>query len=162
MFEQLTEQFAHTSRVWVYGFDKELNEKAIQEVKTRLNNFLASWQHHGKSVKGGFSIAQNRFVIITTGHSVSGCSIDSSVAVFKQINNDLGLNALNPNLIFYENERGVQAVERSAFQQLINDKKVDQETTVYNLMVETVQDIEEGRFRLPLKNSWHLKAFKGI
>ncbi len=156
-FENLPDE----SRVWVYGFSKKLNSDETRLVENRLKEFVDSWTVHGSSVAGGYELLENQFVILATNDTVSGCSIDSSVTIFKDLKRIHGLDGLNQNLIFYRNsENEVQTVLRQEFQELVQDGKINTDTRVFNLLINSYDQVKEGLFESTFSNSWHCKVFK--
>ena len=156
-FENVPDQ----SRVWIYGFSKRLNPAEIELVTNRLQIFADSWQVHGSQVQGGFELLENQFVLLATNDTVSGCSIDSSVSVFREIKEIHGLDALNQELIFYKNEGDeILPVSRSEFQQHVQSGKIQSDTRVFNLMLNTYGQFREGLFETTFSNCWHSKVFK--
>ncbi len=155
------ENLPDDSRVWIYGFNKKLNQTEIEIVKKRLQSFVESWQVHSSPVKGGFKLFENQFVLLATNDSVSGCSIDSSIAIFKELKQVQGLDALDQNLIFFKNEHDeVQTVSRSDFQKLVNEGRVTADTKVFNLMLNSMGQIKKKLFESTFSNSWHKEVFK--
>jgi hypothetical protein len=148
-----------SSKVWAYGFGIMLSPEQKEIVKTKLEEFKSNWQYHGKPVNGDFEIVDNQFVLLTTNDTISGCSIDSSVAVFKELKLTYGLDALDQNLIFFRSKRGIEAVSRPEFQVLVSAGEINDNTKVFNLMVSSVADIHDGKFELEFRESWHSKAF---
>jgi hypothetical protein len=148
------------SRIWIYGFEQQLNVEQHDLVKARLERFKDEWMYHGSAVTGDYDIIENRFVIIATDETISGCSIDSSVAVFKELKQNYGLDALNQNLIFYRDRENIVATDRTEFQKLVNNGKVDENTHVFNLMINQLVAHKNGFFETEFNNSWHGKVFK--
>ncbi len=154
------ENYSEKTPLWVYGFNILLSAEHKEVVQSRLEEFISNWQYHGKAVKGDFEIIENQFVLITTNDSISGCSIDSSVAVFKELKLTFGLDALDQNLIFFRSKRGIEAVSRPEFNVLVTAGEILDNTKVFNLSISTVGDFHNGQFELDFKNSWHSRAFK--
>ena len=155
-FENLPDE----SRIWIYGFVHSLNDEQYSIVKDRLERFKSEWLYHGASVTGDYDIIENQFVIIATNEAISGCSIDSSVAVFKELKQNTGLNALNQNLVYYREHEDVKSVNRDEFQQLVNKGIITGDTIVFNLMLNHLGSYKSGNFQIKFKYSWHSKAFK--
>ena len=156
----ILENSPREAKVWVYGFKEILNPQNKELVQTKLDSFILNWQYHGKPVNGDFEIVDDHFVILTTNDSISGCSIDSSVALFKELKNNHSLDALDQNLIFYRSSEGVNAVKRHEFQVLVSMDKITDSTKVFNLSVTSVGDVHNGDFELDFIESWHSQAFK--
>jgi len=155
-FENLPDE----SRIWIYGFDHTLESDHYDIVRERLERFKKEWMYHGNSVTGDYEIIENQFVIIATNEAISGCSIDSSVAVFKELKNEQGLDALNQNLVYFRDDGKIRSVSRVQFQDLVNSAQVDENTIVFNLMINHLAALKKGNFETAFKNSWHCKVFK--
>ncbi len=153
------ETFSNDARIWVYGFDVRLSPAQYNIVKEHLDAFCANWQVHGKPVRGAWHIIENQITLLVTDDDVSGCSIDSSVAVFKSLKMTHGLNALDQNLIFFRSKRGIEAVSRPEFQVLVAAGEVTDQTVVFDFTCGTLGDLRDGKFERPFKESWHAKAF---
>ena len=123
---------------------------------------MDSWNAHGIPVRGGFSVIYDQFVILCpdANQNVSGCSIDSSVKVFKSLNKKHAINALNQNLVYYKDNQQVKAVPRDEFQQLINNNSVNQSTIVFNNTIQSLKEFRENRWEVSVINSWHANAFQ--
>ncbi len=153
------ENFSDGARLWAYGFEVRLTPAQRDVVEAALRRFISEWQVHGKPVKGDFIILENQIVLLVTDDDVSGCSIDSSVAVFKQINMEHGWNALNPNLVFFRSKRGIEAVSRPEFQVLVAAGEIKDDTKVLDFTCTTLGQLRQGGFERPFAESWHAAAF---
>jgi len=151
--------FSDNARMWAYGFDVRLNPNQFQIVKEHLDAFCQNWQVHGKPVRGAWEMIENQIVMLVTDDDVSGCSIDSSVAVFKELKMTYGLNALDPNLVFFRSKRGIEAVSRPEFQVLVAAGEIDDDTIVFDMTCIRLGDARQGKFERPFKESWHANAF---
>ncbi|MCB0282997.1 MAG: hypothetical protein KDF60_10490 [Calditrichaeota bacterium] len=154
------EQFSDKSQIWIYGFNKNLTENEKMIVKDALNQFKAGWLYHGQPVLGDFSILHDRFALLVTNDNISGCSIDSSVAVFKNLKTNNNLDALDQDLIFIRSSDGIVSLSRSEFRELVKNDAIPDDTIVFNLMINNLGDFRNGQFELKFADSWHSKAFK--
>ena len=154
------ENLPDDSRIWVYGFNQPLNDNQYSIVKERLERFKKKWMYHGTSVTGDYDIIEKQFAIIATNEAISGCSIDSSVAVFKELKQNAGLDALNQYLVFYRDNEDVKSIDRNEFQELVNSGEVNENTRVFNLMINHLGAFKLGNFETEFRNSWHCKVFR--
>ena len=154
------ENLPNESRIWVYGFSHSLNDDQYTLVRERLEHFKKEWMYHGKTVTGDYEIIEKQFVVIATNEAISGCSIDSSVAVFKELKQKAQLDALNQSLIFYRDSEEVKAVDRQEFQELVSSGNVHAKTKVFNLMINHLGSFKQGNFEIDYENCWHCKVFK--
>jgi hypothetical protein len=156
----ILENSPDSSRVWVYGFINKLSPHQKEIVILKLEEFKSNWQYHGKPVSGDYEILEDRFVFLTTNDGISGCSIDSSVALFKDLKLQHALDALDQNLIFFRAKDGIEAVSRADFQAKVSDGEILDDTQVFNLTITTIADIRKGQFELDFTRSWHNQAFR--
>ncbi len=82
-FKELPE----SSRVWIYQANRSLSEQELQEINTKLEDFITQWTAHGANLKASFEIRYKRFIILALDqelNAASGCSIDASVHFIQQ------------------------------------------------------------------------------
>lgn len=151
------------SRTWIFQADRILNEKEITAIDKALGDFIPQWASHGNDLYGGFRIEENLFVVIAVDEArspASGCSIDSLTRVIQDLGRQLSIDFFNRLAIAYENKSGkIDIVSMSDFKNMINQGEVDENTTVFNNLVNTKQDFEQN-WRTAVKNSWHTNLFQ--
>ena len=154
-------QFTNNANVWIYGFTQPLSDSEKNIVQNALKDFVSNWNSHGQPVNGDFLVLYNKFAILgeESSDGISGCSIDSSVRVFKYLKERHGLDALNHNLIHYRCHEDIISTERAIFQELISAGKIIDETIVFDTTVRTVGDIRNGLWEARFSASWHARAF---
>ncbi|PQB07629.1 ABC transporter ATPase [Polaribacter filamentus] len=147
----------NNSRVWIYQSEREFNQKEIEIISAKAEEFINSWTRHGDNLKGSFTIKYNQFLVLAVDESfntVSGCSIDSSVRFVQQLEKELQLDLMNKMNITFKDNETINLVKLSDFQQFAKDKKISLETIVFNNMVNTKEDFE-NKWEIPAKQSWH-------
>lgn len=148
-------EIADSSRVWIYQSDKELSDNEVVFIQQKLLAFCNDWKAHQAHLKSSYRVLHNRFIILVVDEqqlNASGCSIDSSVKVIKEIESEFGIDLFNRTQIAFEQEDG--AIKTLSIPEF---KKVVQENTiVFNNLVATKADLEQA-WRTAAKNSWHAK-----
>ena len=145
------------ARVWIYQSNREFNNKEIEIISSKAIDFINSWTRHGDDLKGSFTIKYNQFLIIAVDesfNSVSGCSIDASVHFVQQLEKELQLDLLDKMNISFKNGNHINLVKLADFQNFAKDKKITEDTIVFNNMVATKKDVENN-WEIPAKESWH-------
>src|ERR1700743_2713858 len=107
--EHIPEDFADSSRVWIYQSSRLFLMSEAFEMESMLNAFVASWKSHGNEVKGYANLFFGQFIVLIADESatgVSGCSTDSSVRLIKEI----------------EQKFNVQLFERQTLAFIVKDK----------------------------------------
>ena len=163
MYNSILSAFDNDARIWIYGFSKQLNGNDKKIVGNVLDQFVKSWKSHGDDVTGAFSLIYDRFAILAAKSSgASGCSVDSSVGIFKELRNKHALDALNLNLIFYRVDDKIESVTRPEFRDMVKAGNIALETTVFDTSILYISQLREGKFELPVRNSWHVRLIREV
>lgn len=146
------------SRVWIYTSNLEFTPDQIIEIKCAGDAFVAQWQTHGKPLDAGFALVHNRFVLLAVNEKIgkaSGCSIDTYIALVKDIELRLGLSLLDKlNLAYREANQNIAVLPLNAFKNEISIGNLNAQTLVFNNMIETLGEMR-NIWEVPLVNSWH-------
>lgn len=151
------------SRIWIFQSDRFLNSSESGFVRKNMQSFIPQWASHGNDLYGGFSLENNLFLVVGVDESrspASGCSIDTLTRTVKKIGTNLQVNFFNRLAITYENQAGqIDLVSMSDFKRLILENKVNENTIVFNNLVNTKADFDT-KWRTSVKNSWHTNLFQ--
>lgn len=156
-------KIADGSRVWIYQSDRVFTDEEVRDIESRLVQFLGEWYSHGAKLNAFGLVVHNRFLILANDERtemVSGCSIDSSVHFVKQIEGTFGVDMFNRMLFSYMENEVVKTAERDDFNTLYNDGKINDQTLVFNNLVDNKADLM-AKWLVPLEESWH-KRMVGV
>ncbi len=122
----LLSNYRPDTKLWIYAFSRRLDAGEVTLVYSVLKNFVDEWKSHQHDVRGAFEIVHDQFVLMAaeSDNGISGCSIDSSVAVFKWLKAQNNLDALDRSFVFYRDGDVVRTTTRSEFQELVDAGKV--------------------------------------
>jgi hypothetical protein len=157
-------QFSENSRVWIYQADRKLSDIETQQLQQQLNSFTQSWTAHNNALKAGAEIRYNRFILLVVDESqagASGCSIDKSVNFMKQIEQHYNINLFDRFNLAYRDGNEVLSAPRVQFEELIKQGTINQDTTVFNNLVQTLAELNT-KWEVPFKNSWHPQLFRDL
>ena len=154
------ENFSDEANIWIFGFKNKLDKSKSEIVDSFVENFVAHWHSHRTPVQGAYKIIENQFVVLVAEDSVSGCSIDNTFGVFKELKHNYDLDALNQGLIYFKRDKIIEVLERSDFQKLVDENKISADTTVYDLTITKLRQFRAGMWNRPFSKSWQWKAFK--
>lgn len=150
-------------KVWIYQADRFFTEPEVTEAKEYLDAFVRTWTAHGSALAGQAEILHNLFVVLTVDESVAtatGCSVDRSVHVLKELEQKLDIGLFDRTLVAYLDAEGAtQLVSRDVFEELVKEGEVTEETKVFNNLVQTEDEWKTG-WLVPFKSSWHARVFK--
>ncbi|UKJ08671.1 ABC transporter ATPase [Solitalea lacus] len=153
--------FNDSSRVWIYQSNRELTAGETLELEQKLNQFTIEWTAHDNLLKAHSEVKYNRFIILMVDeaqHNASGCSIDKSVRLMKEIEQLFKINLFDRFNIAFRSEHKVESVSREEFEELLKNKTVGLETIVFNNLVSTKKEFET-KWEIALKDSWHNQVF---
>src|SRR5690606_12354787 len=148
-------------RIWIYQSNRELTEREEALVMDKLEGFTAQWRAHGTPLSAKAEIRYKRFIIIMVDDTVappSGCSIDKSVHLLKEIEQETGLSLFVRLQVAYRDNGEIKAVPRGAFERLLETGQVNEDTIVFNNLVTSYPDLESN-WEVPLRESWHARVF---
>ncbi|MGN7202731.1 ABC transporter ATPase [Pedobacter sp. SAFR-022] len=156
--------FSPQSRVWVYQSNREFTTSEVAEIQEKLDAFTAQWQAHGHQLKAKAEIIHNFFIVITvdeTASNVTGCSIDASVRVLKEIEEKYNLDLFNRFNMAYIADGKVVTLNKEDFETLVSIKKITPDTIVFNNTVQTLEEFET-KWQVPFAQSWHNTVFSHL
>ena len=155
----IPEEFAPSSRVWIYQSSRLFFISEALQIEDLLNEFTAGWNSHGTPVKGYGNLLFGQFIILMadeTASGVSGCSTDSSVRLIKQIEQLFTVDMFNrQNLAFVVKEK-IQTIPLSQLSYAFENGFISEDTLYFN---NTVLDKESllRKWMIPVKESWLIK-----
>ena len=153
--------FSPQSKIWIYQSNRQFTEKEAAEIQQKLDAFTVQWAAHGHQLKAKAEIPYRYFIVLIVDQeaaSATGCSIDSSVRVIKEIENSYGVDLFDRFNMAYKIEDEVHVTKKEDFETLITIKKITPQTIVFNNLVQTLGEYEQ-KWELPLAESWHHLIF---
>jgi hypothetical protein len=141
------------SRVWIYQADRKMSEKEKSVIESHLNDLCVNWNTHGAPVYCSYFV-QDWFICLFVDESknnASGCSIDSSVATIKKIEQEYNIDFFNRLNIGFMDGKDVKVLPLSKFKSVMNENHM-----VFNNLVKTKKEMESS-WIIPIQNSWLAK-----
>jgi hypothetical protein len=157
------ESLENTSRVWIYQSTREFSKSEVEIINDKIELFLANWKRHGDDLKASYKLKYNQFIILAVDENfndVSGCSIDASVNLMKQMEKELNVDLTNKLNISFKDNDNINIVSLSDFQKYAKQEKITSSTIVFNNMVSSKADFEQ-KWEVTANNSWH-KRFLAV
>lgn len=149
--------FSPQSKVWIYQSNREFTANEVASIQQKLDAFTAQWKAHGHQLKAKAEIPYNFFIVLIVDQDIAnatGCSIDSSVRVIKEIESEYGLDLFDRFNMAYKIGDEVHVTTKEDFETLITIKKITADTIVFNNMVQTLDEYQ-NKWEVPLAKSWH-------
>lgn len=153
------DELSPESRVWVYQGSRAFTAAEEELVSKALKAFCGEWAAHGQALKSSFKIEQHQFIVMAVDedfHNPSGCSIDSSVGILRQIHQATGVDMLDRTKVpFYLNGE-VTLVPIHELKSNFQQGKLQPDTITFNTLVASKQEFE-NRWQTPAEKTWLAK-----
>lgn len=146
-----------TARIWIYQSNRSFSEQELEQIKPELDHFLEQWTAHGSTLKAGYEIRYNRFIIIglDQGHTAaSGCSIDDSVRFIQDLEKRFEIDLLDKMNVSYKQGEYVAYKPLKDFRKMAKDRAVSGKTIVFNNLVNNKAEYLSD-WEVPASESWH-------
>ena len=146
----------NTNRIWIYLSDKPFNQQTETDLKTDIQNFLLTWNAHGKALSASYEIRHNHFIIIKADeaqYSASGCSIDKQLQFIKELEKKYAFSLLNRLMVACKVGNEILVTHSSKIPQLLTQDLINENTPVFNIALSTEEELNTN-FELPLKQTW--------
>jgi len=145
------------SKVWIYQADRPLTYDEVDIVRPMLYQFAQDWNSHGQVVQAYANIFHMQFLVLVADESnlgVSGCSIDSSVNLIRQIESKIGVNCFDRHIYTYFEGEDVKQVHHIHFKEAYDQGKLTADTLIFDNLVDNKAKFLEFWIK-PIKDSWH-------
>ncbi len=152
---------ADNSKVWIYQSNREFTANEVDEVCILIEKFVGNWKRHGDDLKASYQIKYNQFIVLAVDESynnISGCSIDASANLFKQIEDKYNVELFNKLNTAFKDGDNINIVSLSEFQKYVSEQKINIKTIVFNNMVQTKKELET-KWEVAAEESWHSRYF---
>ena len=153
--------FSPQSKVWIYQSDRAFTNDEVAAIEQKLTDFTAQWKAHGHQLQAKAEVLHNFFIVFTVDEAtagVTGCSIDASVRVVKELELAYNVDLFNRFNMAYLKDNKVVVASKEDFETLINIKEVGPQTIVFNNMVQNLGDFQ-NKWQVPFEQSWHKQVF---
>ena len=156
-FENLPEE----SKIWIYQSSRKFSDDETASIESDLNKFIEDWSAHGASLEASFIIKYNRFIILAVNQEsqvATGCSIDKSVEFIQNLEQKFSVDLLDKMNVAFKQGEFITYKTLLDFKKLAKEKSVSENTIVFNNLVNTIEEFNEG-WEIPASESWHIRFF---
>lgn len=151
------------ARIWTYTSNRKLEKKELDILSSRLSVFCEQWNTHGALMPTSFEIRFDQVIILAVDESqlgASGCSIDSSVRLLRDIETKFGIDLLNQGKVsFLHGENNLEVNNLLGIKSKVKEGILQAETIVLNPVVQSKSDLEKN-WKIKAKESWLNKFFE--
>lgn len=137
--------FSASSKVWLFTADRTLNESEQLSVQLEIDAFCAIWDSHGVVLKATGLILFSRLLMLIVDesfHSISGCSMDKSVAFIKNIEIKYKISLFDRLLQSALVNNQWQTASTVIWSEKLKSNEINFETLFIDSMVNNLYDVQ--------------------
>lgn len=156
-------QMPANARIWTYTSNRKLEKSELEMIAAKLITFCNQWNTHGALMSTSFEIQFDQVIILAVDESQmgpSGCSIDSSVRLLREIEKDLDIDLLNQGKVSFIKSHGDLEVNPIlGIKSKVTEGILLAETIVLNPVIQRKSDLDNN-WKIRAKESWLNKFFE--
>jgi len=152
-------QLPPDSRVWVYQADRSFSDAEEKIISDSLKDFCSQWAAHGTQLETSFVIMHNLFIVLSVNenaYGASGCSIDGSVRVLKELSQQFSIDFFNRTKIAFLIEGEIKLYSMHELALLFKSLTLSGSTITFNNLVPDKATFEKT-WKIPAENTWLTK-----
>ena len=141
------ESLPGTARLWIYQADKRFTTAGKNIISDTLRAFVEGWMVHGQPMQASFDIRYDQFVLLAADEDVnaaSGCSIDSSVRVIRDLGESLSTDFFNRNNIAFRIKDETILLTLPELKRKSEEGYWKGETLMFNNLVTKKEDLQKS------------------
>ena len=150
------EEMPGFARLWIYQANRKFTPADRTSVERALMQLCASWSAHGTPLRTSFRIEFDQFVILTVDEQAagaSGCSIDGSVRLLKELQQAAGLDFFDRQKVAFLKGDTISLVPVSELKTLFETHVLSGEQITFNNTLTTKAEWEQS-WKIAVKDSW--------
>ena len=147
------------SRVWIYQANRSFSAEEIEDIETKLANFIANWTAHGSDLQAAYLVKYKRFIVIGLNQNLNaatGCSIDASVHFIQDLERAYNVDLMDKMNVSFKQGEFIAYKPLIEFKKMAKERAVSKHTIVFNNLVNTVAEFKDN-WEVPASESWHAR-----
>lgn len=153
-----------SSKVWIYQADRVLTSEECASINLALGQFTSSWEAHQHPLQASFQVLDSRFILLAVDgsyHEPSGCSIDKSVAIIRQIEQTFGLQLFDRLTIAYLENGDIKTLKSKDIKKRIENGDFSPETLIFNNSIQQKEQLG-SHWKIAANQTWLAKYFDAL
>lgn len=150
------ETLPDSARVWIYQSNRAFKPEEVNTISTALQAFTNNWTAHNQPLKTSFQVLHDYFIVLAVDEAhqeASGCSIDSSVHVIRQLSQQTGIDFFERTNVALLLDEKVRLIKLPELKQAYENGVWNSQTTVFDNTVLTKGDFEK-RWKSHAGETW--------
>jgi hypothetical protein len=151
-FEQLSDH----SRLWIFQSNRKFTPEEIAIIRHELQLFTQRWSAHGHPLQTSFDIRYDQFILLAVNedhHGASGCSVDESVRVMKELMLKLECDFFDRTKIAFLLDDKVVLIPQSALKASYHEGLWNESSRMFNNVITSTGDLQQ-RWIMPAGDTW--------
>ena len=144
------------SRVWIYPSDRALTATDTVKASELLHAFCEQWSAHGHPLNASFRIDHDQFLVVTVDEkssAASGCSIDASVHIIRQIGAELSVDFFDRTIIPFLKDGRIVRYPLKDLKSIFQNGIIGPQDQTFNLLAATKEEWETSGL-VAVDKSW--------
>ncbi len=149
------------SRLWVYQSNRSFDANEREEINSLLATFVSQWAAHGSQLSAAYDLPYDQFIVLAVDERqamASGCSIDSSVNLIRQIEVKYGLTLLDRSLVAFLDKEALNIIPFNKSKANIENGLIKKDTIIFNNAVASVGEWKTN-WKQQASDSWMARFF---
>lgn len=144
------------ARVFTYPCSRKFYPQEIEELISKLTNFVSLWKKEDESFKASFQFLHSRFIIFLVDEQseLTSNDIDKQVAFILQLQQEYNVELLDKMNVCFKQGEFIQYKDLKEFKKLLKNKSVNAKTIVFDNLIQTKYDLE-NYWEVPITESWY-------
>lgn len=154
-------QISDEARVWIYQANRPFTYKERMQVWPKIQQFLGGWAAHGHPLQCSADVLHDQFLVLAVEEAVqgvTGCSVDNSVQLMRELEQDLQITLLDRTLIAFKRNNHNFLVPLEGLEAKIQQGDILPDMLMFDNTV-TIKGALRDLWLVPAKNTWLSKYF---
>ena len=150
------DQLSIHSKVWIYASQAPFTNEQKSIIASELKLFADQWQAHGVELKASYEIKHNHFIVLgvdESHHAPSGCSIDKSVQVIKNIESQLKIDLMNRLVVYVLVNDLMKTFTYSSLSKAIQEGLLNVDSQVFDNTITSFEKYQNEWLK-PAQETW--------
>lgn len=155
------ENMPKDAKIWIYQSDRPFDKQEKIWIISKLVAFCNQWNTHGAEMPSSFDLKYNQFIVLSVDESqlgASGCSIDSSVRVLREIEVRLNINLLDSGKVAYLDGENVRVAFLPEIKNHVVEGSLQSTSKMFNPSVNKIADLND-KWLIEADKSWLKRYF---
>ncbi len=149
------------ARLWFYNVPRKLTGDEIAVFEVHRDEFLQSWKTHGKSNHGDVWLIEDQLIVVMGWNdfeSISGCSIDKSVAFIRSLSELFQLDLMDRMWVYFQRNGNWESAKIHQFWALRKANEIGDTTLLLDTTITEFSQMDA--LCKPFASSWHAQMWK--